>query len=288
MKKRILREELKRQRRTSRRRRVLLATALAVTVLFGIGTWFYINNLEKILSEEYLRMEQIQAQGQYEEAAQGFRKIYERRPGFAKAPQALFQTGEILNLYLRRYPEALIAYLEVIKSYPGTELARQSYGQVAEIYNHRLRDYGQAIVFYQRLLDSGAQEPDRLQYEIADSYFRLENYEQARIEFDILGKNYPDSPLVPEVAYRIAVSYSLEGKLQEAIEGYRDLLEKWPDTGYALEARLGLAAALEEGEELREALKILQELDGVYPNAEVLATRIEKVKERISKKKKAI
>jgi len=176
----------------------------------------------------------------------------------------------------------------VEKDYPGTELARRAQRQVAEIYKNRLRDFPRAIVAYQKLLDSGAVGGDRIQYEIADTYFRLENFEQARIEFESLLKNYPESPLLPEVQYRIAVTWSLEGRLKEAAKAFRLVPERWPSSAYAIEARFGLATTLEEGEELREALKELVALRGNYPNAEALEKKIAQVEERIRKKKKAI
>jgi TolA-binding protein len=159
---------------------------------------------------------------------------------------------------------------------------------VAEIYKNRLRDYPRAIVAFQKLLDSGAEDGDRIQYEVADTYFRLENYEQARIEFESLLKNYPGSPLLPEVAYRIAVTWSLEGQPKEAESAFRRVVERWPESTYALEAQFGLATSLEEREELREALALLEALKKNYPNTEAVKKKIEQVQERMRKKKKAI
>ena len=88
---------------------------------------------------------------------------------------------------------------------------------------------------------------------MADCYFRLNNFEQARIEFESLLKNYPDSALIAEVQYRIAMTYALEGKLPEAAAAYRLVMERWPDSPYALEASFGLATVLEEQEKLLEA-----------------------------------
>jgi TolA-binding protein len=194
----------------------------------------------------------------------------------------------VLNHYLERYHEAILDYLTVEKDYPDTEQARKAQEQVAEIYKNRLRDYGRAIVAYQKLLDAGAPDGDRIQYDVADSYFRLNNFEQARIEFESLLKNYADSPLVAEVQYRIAVAYSLEGKSEEAEEAFRGAVTVWPESPYAVEARFGLATVLEERDELRAALQILEDLKGVYPNAEALAKKTDQVKERINKKKRAV
>jgi TolA-binding protein len=127
-----------------------------------------------------------------------------------------------------------------------------------------------------------------MQYEVADCYFRLNNFDQARIEFDSLRKKHPQSPLIAEVQYRIAMTYALEGKLPEAAGAYQLVMERWADSPYALEARFGLATVLEEQEELLEALKILESLAGIYPNQGILERKTVQVRERIAKKKKAI
>jgi len=283
-----LREELKRRRKNSRKHRLLVRGLLVALVLLFGGLVYYVTHLDELLSEDYAQAEALLEQGDYAPAAKAFRRLYERHPSFSLAPQAIFQSGEILNLYLQSYQEALLAYLLVEKDYPSTELSRRAQRQVAEIYKNRLRDFPRAIVAFQKLLDSGADGGDRIQYEVADAYFRLENFEQARIEFESLQKNFPDSPLLPEVQYRIAVTWSLEGRLKEAENAFRLVSERWPESSYALEARFGLATSLEEREELREALGVLEALRGVYPNAEALEKKVVQVQERIRKKKKAI
>lgn len=256
--------------------------------LAGSGLLFYFSNLDKLREKEFARGELYLAQAEYEKALDRYRAIYERHPDFYLSPKALFQSGEILNLYLKKYPEALLAYLLVEKDYPKTEWSLKAQQRVAEIYKTRLQDYGRAIVVYQRLLDSGAEQGDRFQYEVADTYFRLNNFEQARIEFESLLKNYPESSLIPEVLYRIAVTYALEGEHDDAEKEFRQVIQDWPDSSFVVEARFGLASVLEEKGELRECLKILEGLQGKYQNAEVLAKKTKQVRERIKKKKKAI
>ena len=84
------------------------------------------------------------------------------------------------------------------------------------------------------------------------------------------------------------MTYALEGKLPDAAAAYRLVIQDWPDSPYAVEASFGLATVLEEQEELLEALKILQELEGIYPKQDILKRKTDQVRERIEKKKKAI
>lgn len=276
-----------RRKRSKSRRGLFLGIAVLVLVALVAGG-YYLYNLESILKGDFARAERLQEEGNFADAAKIFETLYKRHPDFYLAEHALFQAAEIRNLYLKNYHQALLAYLLVEKDYPESPLAVKALLQVADIYKNRIRDYPRAIVAYQKLLDSGVTSGDQIQYEVADSYFRLNNFEQARIEFESLLKNYPDSHLTAEVHYRVAVSASLEGDLKKATEAFKLVSEKWPNGTYAVEARFGLAGVLEEREELVGALKELQGLRGIYPSPEVLEKRILQVQERIKKKKKAI
>lgn len=288
LKKKLLMEEVRRQRKKSKFWRFLIPGSLLGLVLLFAGLAYYLTHFDRLLEEDYVQAESRLAGGDYEKALADFETIYRRHPSYQRAPQALFQSAEILNLYLRRYQEALLAYMLVEKDFPGSEVARRAREQVAEIYKNRLRDYPRAIVAYQKLLDTGASEPDRIQYEVADTYFRLENFEQARIEFESLSKSYPASRYLPEVRYRIGVTYSLEGDSQRAVKAFREVATTWPQSPFAVEARFGLATVLEEREELQAALVELQQLVGVYPNQEALGKKLDQVKRRIDKKRRAI
>ena len=120
--------------------------------------------------------------------------------------------------------------------------------QVADIYKNQLREYLRAIVIYQKLLDMGGKDSSEAQYEMADCYFRLNNFEQARIEFESFLKNFPDSERSAEVQYRVATAASLEGNLDKALETFKLVNKNWPDSAYAVEARFGQAGVLEERE----------------------------------------
>lgn len=253
-----------------------------------VGGGYYFYNLEKILDGDFARAEKLQIEGKYEDAASVFENLYRRHPHFPRAVEAIFQTGEIRNLYLKQYHEALLAYLLVEKDYPDSPWAEKALKQVADIYKNQLREYLKAIVIYQKLLDTGGKGGADAQYEMADCYFRLNNFEQARIEFESLLKNFPRGQRNAEVQYRAAVAASLEGDFNKALEAFKTVSMNWPDSVYAVEARFGQAGVLEEREELRSALRILEELRGVYPNPEILKKRIDQVKERIKKKKNAI
>ena len=287
MKKRLLMEELKRQGKAPKTRLWVVLGLIFVSLVATIGFWYYVN-LQTRLEVTFQKGLELRQAGKYVEAVDLFDKLHDEYPDFERVPESLFQAAEIQDLYLGRYSDALLTYLMLERDFPEAAEVVQARKQVAVLYKYRLNDCGQAIAVYQKVLDQTDPENDQLQYEVADCYFRLNNFDQARIEFDSLVNNYPQSILIAEVQYRIAMTYALEGKLPEAAGAYRLVVERWSESPYAVEASFGLATVLEEQEELLEALKILESLAGIYPKQEILERKTEQVRERIEKKKKAI
>lgn len=268
-----------------RRFRLLLIWSLLLVV---VAATLYLTNRERIYGYRFKRAEQSFEQGDYQAAAGQFQAVQQGFPRFSRAPEALFTAGEILNLFLNRHQEALLAYLLLVRDYPQSAWATRARLQAALIYKNRLHDYGQALTLLQKAIDVGIDGADRVQYQIADCYFLLNNFEQARIEFESLEKSFPDSPLLAEVRFRIGMTQAFEKNYPSAAASFRRVLTVWPESRFALEAKFQLAAVLIEQERLREALEQLQQLRGHYPNEQALQQRIERVEERISKKKKAI
>jgi len=287
LKKRLLMEELQRQGKVPNRR-LWIYLGLALAVLVAGGAYWYHATLQARLEETFQNGMALRQSGQYAEAVELFSGLHDDYPSFVRVPQALFQKAEILDLYLFRHSDALLTYLLLERDYPDAPEVDPARRQVAILFKYRLGDCGQAIAAYQKVLDLPGPDNDRLQYEVADCYFRLNNFEQARIEFENLLNNYNSSGLTAEVRYRVAMTYALEGKQPEAAAAYRLVMQDWPESPYAIEASFGLATVLEEQEELLEALKILEELDGIYPKQDILERKTEQVRERIEKKKKAV
>ncbi len=287
MKKQLLMEELKRQGKAPKKP-LWGVLGLVLVVLCAAGGFWYFLNQNSRLEETFQKGMALRDAGKYEAAAQVFLKLHDEHPANVQAAQALYQAAEIQNLYLGRYSDALLTYLLLERDYPEAAEVAPARRQVAILYKYRLNDCSQAISAYQKVLDQPGSDSDQLQYEVADCYFRLNNFEQARIEFESLLKINPEGALTAEVQYRIAMTYALEGKLPEAAGAYRLVMERWQDSPYALEAGFGLATVLEEQEKLVEALKILEGLAGIYPKPDILERKTEQVRERIEKKKKAI
>jgi len=229
----------------------------------------------------------LESKDRPERAMSSYERLFSGYPEASQAPEALFRAARISRLDLRQDQQALFLFLKLEHDYPESDFVFRAQREAAELTKYRLRDFAQAIVIYQRLIDQETEDGDRILYEIADSYFRLNNFSQARIELDAFLERFPESSLRAEVLYRYANALLLDNMRGEARDGFNRLIENFPKSSYALEARFSLAEMLEGEERLKDALKAYRALKD-YPQQDLLRGKISRLEQRIAKKKKVL
>lgn len=225
--------------------------------------------------------------GELDVADQIYRHLIQSKKGTEEGASALFRLARMQQYDYQNERQALLFYLQLEKDYPDNPLVHSAREESARIVKYGLRDYSQAIGFYQRLLTSEKGTLDRYLYEIADCYFRLENYSQSRIELETLIDSFPQSELIADALYRRGNLLVLEKRTKEARQNWLKLIEMYPQSHYRPQAELNLAKLLEEEDYLVEALNMYQKLDN-FPRPAMLEEKIESLKKRIEAKKKAI
>jgi len=286
-----LKKELKRQgpgaQKNKRRSLRLILLLLLVCCLLVVLAFAY-RSYDKTTPERlFSKGLSLESQGRPDRALASYERLFENYPDAVQAPESLFRAGRISRFDLRQDQKALFLFLKLEHDYPENDYVTAAQLEAAELTKYRLRNYAQAIVVYQRLFDNGSEDGDQILYEIADCYFRLNNFSQARIELDALLERYPESSLRAEVLYRRASALLLDGKDEEARSGFQALIESFPQSPYALEAKFNLAELLETEERLKDALKAYRKLTN-YPRQELLQQKIARLEKRIAKKKKAL
>lgn len=279
LKKQIRREQT---RATRNSHRLLLPGLILLLIVLLLGGWW-----GWMVVRPRWEMEQAEralARGHHEQALRYLQRVYQDSP--ALAPEAMLRAGRLMNRYLGQQREAILLFLHLEERFPNSPQVVPALRETARIYHYRLEDMGRAIATLQRLQELLPAEADRFQYDIADAYFRLDNPEQARIEFDLLLKRWPQSSRAAEAGLRIGLIYSLEGKGRQAEEAFQRVIDAYPDSSFALEAQLGLAGQAEERGDLVAAAAILQDLQGRYQPEERLQQRLQQVRERMQKKYK--
>ncbi|HAG51184.1 MAG TPA: hypothetical protein DHU69_08490 [Deltaproteobacteria bacterium] len=253
----------------------LIFCLLLFTVFFGCSQDPALPLYEK--AEEYF------SKMDYLNAVEGYSSVVSKYPESSYAPTSQYKIGFINSHYLKNVSRAMNAYATLILLYPKSKeviLARQD---LADIYINS-GDYRRAIGEYQWLMENaGIAQRDDYHYQIAAAYLKLTDLRQARIEFQEIVKNSPNSQLGPQVYYQIANTYYLEGNCQDAIKAYENVALFYPSSPFASEAKLGKAMCIEEMGNLTEAVELYRELEKSYPNPDIIRVRIEGIESRENK-----
>ena len=229
----------------------------------------------------------LESLGRTAEALDSYRQILASYSQENVAADALYRMARLWQFDLQDPQQALLKYLQLERDYSDSRNIQQAREAAARIVKIDLRDDMQAIGYYQRLLDSEQGALDQYLYEIADSYFRMENYPQARIELENLLAAYSDSPLIPEVLHRKATILVLENRIKEAEQDWQRLVGEFPESGYARRARFSLATVLEEKGELDLALEEYRSLQH-YPRPLLLEQKIDHLTRRIQNRNEGL
>lgn len=286
MKKQLKQQNRDLQKAKSNKRRWLWV-GLALLVLLMVA-WPSYQQYQQSLPQQLLsQAEKLESLGQIEAAQDTYLQIYRDYPEDDVAPTALLRTGKLWQYDRHQDQQALLSYLQLEHDYPESVLVQAAREEAAQIIKYSLRDYSQAIVAYQRLLDTADSRQDRYLYEIADCYYRLDNYIQARIELETLEQQYPQSDLIPELLYRKGGLLLLEKRLKDARKAWQRLLNDYPDSPFQAQTRFNLASLLEEENFLQAALEQYQQMKD-YPQPLILEEKISHLKQRIKNKQKGL
>lgn len=287
--KKQLKQDLNPRKATQSRNNLLKYTILLIALLLTGGSG-YVKWQEYHLSEPHRLLTKgvkLESLGRTAEALGSYRQIITSYSQETVAAEALYRIARLWQFDLQDPQQALLKYLQLERDYSDSKNILQAREAAARIVKIDLRDDMQAIGYYHRLLDSGQGTLDQYLYEIADSYFRLENYSQARIELENLLAAYSDSPLIPEVLHRKATILVLENRIEDAEQVWRRLVEEFPDSGYARRARFSLATVLEEKGELDLALEEYRSLQH-YPRPLLLEQKIDHLTRRIQNRNEGL
>ena len=276
-----LKQELKTRKSIKTKNKIfigllLVALFLPAVLLYPLWLEYQSSELQRLMTKG-VRQESL---GRAHEALETYRLVLSAYPQQEEAVEALYRMARLWHFDLQDPQQALLKYLQIERDYSDSDKILVAREAAARIVKVDLRDDMQAIAYYQRLINAHQGEQDHYLYEIADSYFRLENYPQARIELENLLLQYPHSPLTADALHRKATILVLENRLDEAQQDWQRLAEEFPDSNYASRARFNLANLLEEKGELDLALEEYLKLEN-YPRPLLLEQKIDHLTQRI-------
>ncbi len=127
----------------------------------------------------------------------------------------------------------LIILISVCTVFAQTESESGAFSYPLKLYNQAFYDLAaqQFVKFYNSYPNS--QKVDEAKYYAGMSFFKLSNYNQARIEFQSLALEYPQSNRVGESWFKAALCYENLGNYPEAAKAYETIRLLYPEDPYA-------------------------------------------------------
>lgn len=206
-----------------------------------------------------------------------------------ESPKAQWEHADSLEKE-GEFNNAARAYRSLIKAYPTSPLAAKSQEKIASCYEREGLLY-EAFKAYQKLIEQYPQEIDfdailKEQYRIGELFisgkkrklwkFSIIPAQDKGIEIlQTIVKNAPYSEIAPQAQFKIGYAYKRMGKLTEAVEAYKKVVEEYSDTPWYEESlyQLGLCNYQKsrgfsyDQAAAKESIEIFQRFLKEFPNS---------------------
>ena len=162
---------------------------------------------------------------EYDQANEEFRKLLKAYKNSPQAPEAQYYLGRCMEEE-GKYYKAFLAYRKTIQVYPSTMRFEEILEREYQIANHffvggkrqflgiaaLLPARDKAIEIFEAIVEDGpfSEYGELAQYKLGLAHLALQNFEQAISAFEQVISRYPNSPLVDDARFQIAMA-SLKG-----------------------------------------------------------------------------
>ncbi|MDP2937985.1 MAG: tetratricopeptide repeat protein, partial [Candidatus Omnitrophota bacterium] len=230
--------------------------------------------------------------GDYNKAIETYDSILKNYPDSLYSDYIQYQLG-ITLLKTSNYDGAIMAFQSLKNHFPDSKLLddatyalglayfqRQDYKSSKEIFEkfqdefkdsnlkpeslyllgtslYNLGDFAKALEVFKNIIRMYNQNTELIQkaeYEIADCYYQMGNEKEAMERFKILRSKYPDSKLTPEVMWWLAEYYYRHNELSLARRYFSSLIQDFPKNNLIPDAYYALGSTYAEENKNEEAI----------------------------------
>ncbi len=143
----------------------------------------------------------------------------------------------------RRFPAACDSYLEIIRSFPDNPAAGYSLVAIGQMKLDSMAQPGESLTYFQAYLD---RSPSGMLAEEARlgsvrALAQQERWSEVPQSADAFLEQHPDSRACAEVLRLRADARRKTGQCHLAVQDYRELMARWPDSPHAAMGQAGLA-----------------------------------------------
>lgn len=216
-------------------------------------------------------------------ALMGYRSIPKEFPQSRYAPTALLRQGELFGAFYGNHPAALDAYESLVFNYPRAAEAPQALLRQGEIRLLQFFDYAAAA---EDLESVRRQYPrfammDEVLVLLAKAYGGMPDPPRQVAALSELIDRYPKSSRAVEARWTLAYALLGQGRFFEADREFRKLYYLSSGGTDAARARWGMAQALEGLGQLGAALSQYEAIRNDWDDPEYVAAKIARLRERM-------
>lgn len=213
---------------------------------------------------------------EYERAITQFRKFLTEFPNHEFAGAAQYSLGWS-HFRLNQFDEAIEPFRLFLEYYEAPPIALFPYDIDTQLRLgdsfFAMRQYREAIRYYERAIgvNPGA---DYALYQVANSYYRLEQTFEAVQAFRRLLRQFPDSRLREQSMYNIGYIFFLTGNYTQAIEEFERLIRQYRGSNWAARAQYNIGDAFYNAGEFDRAIVAYQAVLDNYPRSPLIIEAI--------------
>jgi len=228
-----------------RLRPTLKAVAFSVMMAAGLSACG-LNSAKK----QYVLAETLWTEGNYAASVNEFEKVHARDPRGKLGLQALFRAATTQAFFLNQHEEAIKKYRQYAEVSDDQDTAWEAQLQIGEILYMKLEQYEQAIRQYELLLKKRPQDKDAplFLFRIGKSQFFLRNFKEAVETWQQLANRFPTSPFAEQASYEMGVASYTRGE----------------------QSADGRAAAANPNSSYQEAIRFFQSFMKKYPSSRLI------------------
>ncbi|MEX2574877.1 MAG: tetratricopeptide repeat protein [Balneolaceae bacterium] len=213
----------------------------------------------------------------YGPAARHYARFIEENPAHELAGAAKYGLGWSYFM-MGDFEQAIEPFRDFQENYEPPSIALYPYDtdvhlRIADSY-FALGDYGSALDYYNRVIGA---EPggDYAMFQVANSYYRMDQNFDAVTEFRRMLRIYPYSSLREQAQYNIAYIYLNTGNYEQSVSEFRTVIEQYPQTEWAARSQYNIGDAYYNAGDYEEAINAYGEVLERYPQSDYVLEAID-------------